>query len=201
MTPETKEFDKLARPKANDRIRVSRTTQADLRAIYPRLDVAFEHRLAPIKTAERIRLCNPDNMWSVFDSRTDKLIGLYAMILLTKSGLQALLDGTFRPNAPSAAHCATPGEQAVAIYKWGVLARGIAAGVFAHMSGILATDKYRSLDFYANGATKEGIRMMQVLGYVHVKGSAFPNLYQYKRLANRAEDKTSPNSKKEYNNA
>ncbi len=201
MTRETKEFDRLPRPRANDRIRVSRTAEAELRAIYPRLDVAFEHRLAPIKTAERIRLCNPDNMWSAIDTRSDEVQGLYAMIMLSKSGFQALLDGTFRPNAPSAAHCAKPGDRTMAIYKWAVLAPGRAASMIAYMSEFLSQPKYRNVDFYGNGATAEGIRLMLALGFTHVKGSAFPNLYRYQRLPNRAEDLTSPNSIKEYNNA
>jgi hypothetical protein len=140
-------------------------------------------------------------MWAIIDNRSDKVIGLYAMIMLTRSGLNALLTGTFRPNAPSASHCATPADETAAIYKWAVLARGIASGVFAHMAQILASEKYRKIDFYGNGATADGIRIMKVLGYHHLEGYAFPNLYMYQRLPNREVHVKSPNSKKEYNNA
>lgn len=196
----TKEFDEIIGSSHNSNIRIARATESNLRSIYPKMDEALAHRLAPLKTCERIRLCNPDNMWAIFNQTTHSVIGLYANIMLSKHGHAALLKGQFRPNAPSANHTATHGEVTHAIYTWAVLAPGRAVVAIPMIAEKLKEPNYKNIDIYGNGMTTAGRNIMEALGFRRIKSPDQTVLYKYRRLANREQVPKSPNSKKEYNN-
>ena len=200
MTRTTKEFDLISVPFRQETVRIAKTTEAELVSFYPEMNDAFSNRLAPLKICERIRRCNPDNMWTIHAAQSRTTIGLYANIILSISGRKALLEGKFRANAPSAIHTATQGDPVGAIYTWAVLAPGRAALAIPLVAEQFKTPKYVNIDIYGNGMTDAGKRIMEALGFQCIQSTQDSFLYMYQRLANRKYRLKSPNSKKEYDN-
>lgn len=200
MTRTTKEFDLIFGPSRQNPVRITQTTEGELASFYPKMDDAFMHRLAPLKTCERIRRCNPDNMWTIHDAKSQSTLGLYANIMLSNAGHKALLDGSFKASAPSAIHTATQSDPVGAIYTWAVLAPGRAVLAIPLIAEKLKSPKYANINIYGNGMTNAGKRIMEALGFRQIQSSGHTALYMYLRLANRKQKLKSPNSMKECNN-
>jgi len=142
--------------------------------------------MASLETCESIRRRHRDNIWSIRDIRTNALIGIYAMAMLTRAGHSALLAGEFEPQDPRLAHVAETGEKVSAIYKWGVYAPGIASAAIPLISRRLNMAPYEDINLYGNGSTAAGRRIMTSVGFRKLETSSAPNLYLYERLGNRA---------------
>jgi len=180
-----KEFDTLDPEPARRRVVVTRARYVELRAIYPRAAAALMQRMASLDTCESIRKRHLDNLWSITDRRSDELIGMYAMAMLTEEGRAALLDGSFEAHDPRLSHVAATGEPVAAIYKWGVFAPAMAAAAIPLIAERLSTPDYRDLDLYGNGSTAAGRRIMRSVGFRPVDDPRTPNLFLYPRLSER----------------
>lgn len=181
----SKEFDALDHNYTGKRVRIARTTHAELAEIYPKITAAFMQHMASLETCEHIRRRHHDNMWSIRDQRDGKLIGLYAMAMLTPTGHRALTNGEFDAPDPKLTHVAATGDPLSAIYKWGVYAPGPAVAAVPMIADLLAGPDYRHLDLYGNGSTEAGRRIMQSLGFRPVSDPKTPLLHRYERVANR----------------
>lgn len=185
MRCNVKEFDALDAQTGLCRASIRRCTSEDLKAIYPKVGAAFLHRLATLDICEIIRRRHNDNLWSIHDTRNQKLCGIYAMAMLTHEGRSALLRGEFEPHDPRLAHVAETGSDVSAIYKWGVFAPGIAAAAIPLIANKLTQPDYKEIDLYGNGSTHAGERIMHALGFSSASTPRTPLLYKYQRLATR----------------
>ncbi len=141
--------------------------------------------MATLDTCQSILRRHNDNIWAIIDRREDRLIGLYAMAMLSPEGHAALLAGNFEAHDPRLSHVAALGEKVAGIYKWGVFAPGIAAAAIPLISERLRTPDYRNLDLFGNGSTPRGRKIMESVGFQKVANPRTPRLYRYERLANR----------------
>ena len=180
-----REFDALQPLGHSARVTIDRASAADVAAIYPRIAVSLSQHIATLETCQSIRRRHLDNVWSISDRRGGRLLGLYAMAMLSEAGHAALLAGRFDAHDPRLAHVAATGERVAAIYKWGVYAPGIAAAAIPLVAERLLTPDYRHLDLFGNGVTPEGRRIMTSLGFRPVETPGGARLYRYARLANR----------------
>ncbi len=134
------------------------------------------------ETVGRIAERNQDSLW-VF--RKDlQPVGIYAMLHLSVSGLEALLLGELDTGAPDPCLTVATGETPAGIYKWAVVAPGPAASGICAMSRLMQTDCFARANLFARPATPEGCRLMQRLGFRSVR-SGYPDLYRYIRIVNR----------------
>jgi hypothetical protein len=141
--------------------------------------------LAAASTAvARVAARNCDSVW-VFRRATTP-VGIYAMLHLSKDGLEALLLGELNTSFPEA-HCLVPtGEAPAAIYKWAVVAPGMASAGICAISRMLQSDLYANANLFARPTTMGGERIMASLGFRKVR-SGLDDLHRYIRLANRTD--------------
>src|SRR5262249_20588291 len=82
----------------------------------------------------------PRSIWA--SRRGEAVVGIYAMLLLNPAGLEQLLAGTLAFADPPSDCLAEPRETVAAIYKWAVVARGLAAEGLHAMSRHLQREPY-----------------------------------------------------------
>ena len=116
--------------------------------------------------------------------RSNRLVGLYAMLFLAKDGHQALLDGDFDGAKPELDMLADPADRPAAIYTWFVACPGRPVAGFGNVSKFLRRERFAHADLYARPASAAGHRLMLGIGYRPL--SPDPNgLHRYTRIANR----------------
>ena len=116
--------------------------------------------------------------------RDDMIVGVYAMLLLSASGLERLLLGELDTSAPDIDAIVKSGEEPSAIYNWAVVAHKLAAEGFRHASVYLRQPRFERANIYARGTTPAACRIMEHTGY-QLLGGRHTDLYRYVRLANR----------------
>ena len=176
-----REFDHLGRI---DRagVTVERISADDI----PEL-LAFAARAIPaLSSAEeavaRVVNRNRDSAWAF--RRGTEAAGVYAMVHLSKEGLEALLLGEFNTSFPDPSLMVKTGEAPAAIYKWAVVAPGMASVGICTISRMLQADRFSTANLYARPATFAGGRLMARVGFLAVR-SGFPDLHRYTRIVNR----------------
>lgn len=113
-----------------------------------------------------------------------RLVGIYAMLFLNRSGLDGLLNGRFDGTDPQFDHLAEKSANPAAIYTWFIACPGRAAAAIGNVARLLQGERFAHADLYARPATPAGLRIM--LGTGHLPVSSDPNgLHRYTRLANR----------------
>ncbi len=181
--PQRREFDDLSRTN------VARTSaqRVEIEEI-PGLLALAAREIPVLSTAAdavaRVSIRNRDSVW-VF-RRADVPVGIYAMLHLSKDGLEALLLGELNTSFPDS-HCMVPtGEAPAAIYKWAVVAPGMASAGICAISRMLQSDLYANANLFARPTTMGGERIMASLGFRKVR-SGLDDLHRYIRLANRTD--------------
>lgn len=125
---------------------------------------------------------NPESVL-VFE-REEEIVGVYAMLLLSASGLERLLLGELDTSSPDIDAIVPGGAQPAAIYNWAVVARQLAAEGFRHTSVYLRQPLFCRANIYAKGTTPAACRIMERTGYQLLDGVG-AGLYRYVRIANR----------------
>lgn len=135
-----------------------------------------------VEAVARVITRNRESAW-VFRSE-GRTRGVYAMLHLSSEGLEALLLGEFNTSFPDPSLTVRTGESPAAIYKWAVVAPGMASAGICTVSRILQADRYATANLYARPTTAPGSRLMAHLGFRPVH-SGYPDLQRYVRIANR----------------
>lgn len=135
-----------------------------------------------VEAVARVITRNSESAW-VFRSG-GRTRGVYAMLHLSSEGLEALLLGEFNTGFPDPSLTVRTGEAPAAIYKWAVVAPGMASAGICSISRILQADRYATANLYARPTTEPGARLMAHLGFRPVH-SGYPDLHRYVRIANR----------------
>lgn len=116
--------------------------------------------------------------------RNEEIVGVYAMLLLSASGLERLLVGELDTSAPDIDAIVRSGEEPSAIYNWAVVAHRLASEGFRHASVYLRQPRFQRANIYARGTTPAACRIMEHTGY-QLLGGHYTDLYRYVRLENR----------------
>jgi len=182
------EFDRLEVP-GRPRITLHRATIADIsttrQMVARELPVSIASEQAIARTIMQNR-----NSVLLFYKNAD-VVGVWAMLMLTVLGLEALLLGEFDWLNPNPKGIAATGDSPMAIYHWAVVAPGLASEGIRHISQVLRQPKYRAANFYSRPSTDLGIRLCLGLGCRPVQAGT-PGLFRYVRLINRASPVSSP---------
>lgn len=131
---------------------------------------------------ERVWTSNPESILAF--RRADEIVGCYAMLLFNEIGLGRFLSGSFDASDPDVACLSRPGQRVAAIYKWAVVAPGLAAEGIRAVSRRLQEPAYASANFYACATTAPAARLMAHLGFEPVPNTS-PELLRYVRQASR----------------
>ena len=121
--------------------------------------------------------------------KSGRLVGLYAMLFLNKTGFAALLNGNFVGAKPNLDHLAGPGTTPCAIYTWFVACPGRPVIGFGNVSEFLRGERFANADLFARPASPAGHRLMLGIGYQPL-GADPDGLHRYVRIANRRSAKT-----------
>lgn len=124
---------------------------------------------------------NPDSVWAVRGS--SGLCGVFAMLLLNRSGERALLAGALDAAAPELDFLIRPGERAAAVYLWAIATPGFAVDAFRIVSLWLRSAPYSSADIYTRVTTPRGTQFAINIGFKPMRGTG---LYRFRRHRNRA---------------
>ncbi|MEJ8570939.1 hypothetical protein [Microbaculum marinum] len=177
-----REFDHLGRIHRSG-TNVRRVQRAEIGSL-----LAFAGREIPVlssaeKVVAKVINRNADSIW-VFE-RGDSAVGIYAMLHLSRDGLEALLLGELNAGDPDPCTLVPTGGTPAAIYKWAVVAPGPAIAGVCAMSRLLQADTFASANLYARPTTPQARPLMAHLGFHDVR-SGCPGLQRYVRIANRS---------------
>ncbi len=151
----------------------------------PRIARSLGIDIASPEATERVRALRPDNIWAIRTGPGGVLSGLYAMLMLSQSGKEALIDGSINALDPAREHLAGPGEPVAAIYKWTIFAPGRAAAAIPLMAEKLREPAYAAADLFGVGITAAGRRIMERLGFEPYRTTTDRTLFRYERRINR----------------
>ncbi|WP_155838307.1 hypothetical protein [Hyphomonas beringensis] len=107
----------------------------------------------------------------------DPVEGIFLTLPLTVAGEEAVRNGTYSPADPDLAHLAKQGRDVAAFYV------GVYAGKtyearksIMTASAVMRVDQFGAFRSYARGATADGRRSMESLGFQRFEGG-LPDLY------------------------
>jgi hypothetical protein len=123
--------------------------------------------ISPLEEYRRIR--DHSGVCVIVYEEDAHVTGMYAMLLLNKAGLNAILNKAFDALKPSLEHLATPTDRVFAHYGWGI----VATSKTAARAILTAVDEMNRLSFedvpyYVRAATDNGRRLILKQGCVQV---------------------------------
>lgn len=175
------EFDGLRVPK-KPRLSLRRGAALDYSALASLLGDQLEGPTADQATVGRVIATNPNSLMLM--SSKDGLKGFWAMLMLTPTGLEALLTGEFNGLCPDQLHLAGPTERPAAIYVWMLVCPGLGAEGICHVSEFLRQPLYRFANLYSRPTTKAGLVINLRRGFRPI-GNPELGLLRYVRWANQ----------------
>lgn len=139
--------------------------------------------------AIKAELASTDQIAAVLsrDSRTiwaferdGLLVGGFAMLFLSRSGVAALHAATFNFQAPSHHLLVSKDETPAGIYWWALWGRGVMRGAFGRIAALLRQPELLHADLWAVPFTESGLHFMTNLGFSPFS-CAQPGLLRYSR--------------------
>jgi predicted GNAT family N-acyltransferase len=135
---------------------------------------------------------NPDTFWAIarkdhFDISSPTGEGFFAVLPLTHEGLRGLIDGSLDTRNPDISFIARQSERPAGIYIWCIHAKGTLAAAIPLVLEKISTPLYRGVNLYSRPVTKEGLRVLEPLGFTpgaRYDGLFAPNL----QMCDRSHD-------------
>ncbi len=175
------EFDALCHLPTR-RVEVEAASLADIPDLLQRASVEITTLTASRDAVLRVQEKNPESIWAF--RRGGTAVGIYAMLLLNAAGLERLLAGTLPFADPPSDCLSEPRETVAAIYKWAVVARGLAAEGLHAMSRHLQGEAYATANLYARAVGAAAQRLDFNLGFRPIRPGS--DMLVYIRMRNRA---------------
>jgi hypothetical protein len=176
-----REFDTLSQLPTR-RVEVEAAPLADIPDLLQRTAVEIPALAASRGAVLRVQERNPESIWAF--RRGGTVVGIYAMLLLNTAGLEQLLAGTLAFADPPSDCLSEPHERVAAIYKWAVVARGLAAEGIHAMSRHLQGEPYATANLYARAIGAAAQRLDFNLGFRPIRPGS--DMLVYVRMRNRA---------------
>lgn len=135
---------------------------------------------------------NPDVFWAIarkdhYDIEAPKGEGFLAVLPLTHEGTRRLIDGRLDTKNPDLAFVARQSERPAGIYVWCIHAKGpLVAGIPLVLQKF-STPLYQGVNIYSRPITKEGLRVLEPLGFS--PGARYDGLYtQHLQMLDRSHE-------------
>jgi predicted GNAT family N-acyltransferase len=143
---------------------------------------------------------NPDTFWAIakrdrFNVASPKGEGFLAVLPLTHEGTRRLIDGRLDTRNPEICFIARQSERPAGIYVWAIHAKGTIAAAIPLVLQKFSTPLYRGVNIYSRPVTKEGLRVLEPLGFspgARYDGLFAPNLQMFDRSNDVAAVKAAP---------
>jgi predicted GNAT family N-acyltransferase len=135
---------------------------------------------------------NPDTFWAIakrdrFNIASPKGEGFLAVLPLTHEGTRRLLDGRLDTRNPELCFIARQSERPAGIYVWAIHAKGTIAAAITLVLQKFSTPLYRGVNIYSRPVTKEGLRVLEPLGFS--AGARYDGLVaQHLQMFDRTDD-------------
>ena len=135
---------------------------------------------------------NPDTFWAItrrdrFNIASPKGEGFLAVLPLTHEGTRRLIDGRLDTRNPELCYVARQSERPAGIYVWAIHAKGAIAAAIPLVLQKFSTPLYRGVNIYSRPVTKEGLRVLEPLGFS--AGARYDGLYApHLQMFDRADD-------------
>ena len=135
---------------------------------------------------------NPDTFWAIakrdrFNVASPKGEGFLAVLPLTHEGTRRLIDGRLDTRNPELCYIARQSERPAGIYVWAIHAKGTIAAAIPLVLQKFSTPLYRGVNIYSRPVTKEGLRVLEPLGFS--AGARYDGLHApHLQMFNRADD-------------
>ena len=177
------EFDRM-QPSKSSRLQLVPANNGDIETGWKLANNEIPGKIADISIINHVITYNPNSILLI--CRDEKIVGIWAMLMLSPIGLEQLLVGELDATKP-ALNSLTPTDVAPqAIYFWAAVAPGIAAGAVMQISQFLRQPLYRHANCFSRPNTPAGERFNIGMGFKPVECGT-PGLMRYVRLANRGE--------------
>jgi predicted GNAT family N-acyltransferase len=143
---------------------------------------------------------NPDTFWAIakrdrFNVAFPKGEGFLAVLPLTHEGTRRLIDGRLDTRNPELCYVARQSERPAGIYVWAIHAKGTIAAAIPLVLQKFSTPLYRGVNIYSRPVTKEGLRVLEPLGFsagARYDGLHAPHLQMFDRTDDIPPVKTVP---------
>lgn len=180
-------LDNLDTQKFAKRLVIFMPRGAEIDALVAR--VQKDLSVAGSDVVRRIVSHNPDTLWAIarreqFNASTPSGEGLMAFLMLNRTGMLRLFDGSFDASDPDLSLLAQQNEKPAGIYIWALFARGVLHGGIPLVMEKMNTPLYRDVDIYARAVTPDGVRFVTNTGFglgATFEGLRAPNLHMYSR--------------------
>jgi predicted GNAT family N-acyltransferase len=135
---------------------------------------------------------NPDTFWAItrrdrFNIASPKGEGFLAVLPLTHEGTRRLIDGRLDTRNPEICYVARQSERPAGIYVWAIHAKGAIAAAIPLVLQKFSTPLYRGVNIYSRPVTKEGLRVLEPLGFS--AGARYDGLYApHLQMFDRTDD-------------
>lgn len=164
----TRQLDDLGTQKLAKRLVVFMPHGSEIDALVAH--VRRDLNVADSDVVRRIVAHNPDALWGIarrdrFDASEPSGEGLMAFLMLNRSGMLRLFDGSFDAKNPDLSLLARQSEKPAGIYLWAVHARGIIAGGIPLVMEKMNTPLYCDVDMYSRAMTPDGLRFFRGTGF------------------------------------
>jgi len=135
---------------------------------------------------------NPDVFWAIarrdqFDIAAPKGEGFLAVLPLTHEGTRRLVDGSLDTKNPDLSCIARQSERPAGIYVWAIHAKGTLVAAIPLVLQKISTPLYQGVNLYSRPITKEGLRVLEPLGFTpgaRYDGAFAPHL----QMLDRSDD-------------
>ena len=123
---------------------------------------------------------NPDTFWAIarrdqFDIAAPKGEGFLAVLPLTHEGTRRLIDGSLDTRNPDLGCVARQSERPAGIYVWAIHAKGAIVAAIPLVLQKFSTPLYQGINIYSRPITKEGLRVLEPLGFT--PGARYDGLF------------------------
>ena len=139
---------------------------------------------------------NPDTFWAIarkdhFDIAAPRGEGFLAVLPLTHEGTRRLIDGSLDTRNPDIAFVARQSERPAGIYVWAIHAKGSIAAAIPLVLQKFSTPLYQGINIYSRPITKEGLRVLEPLGFS--PGAQYDGLFTSRlQMLDRSHESPAP---------
>ena len=139
---------------------------------------------------------NPDTFWAIarkdqFDIAAPKGEGFLAVLPLNHEGTRRLIDGRLDTRNPDIAFIARQSERPAGIYVWAIHAKGAIVAAIPLVLQKFSTPLYQGVNIYSRPITKEGLRVLEPLGFS--PGARYDGLFAPRlQMLDRSHEAPSP---------
>jgi predicted GNAT family N-acyltransferase len=139
---------------------------------------------------------NPDTFWAIarkdqFDIAAPKGEGFLAVLPLNHEGTRRLIDGRLDTRNPDIAFVARQSERPAGIYVWAIHAKGAIVAAIPLVLQKFSTPLYQGVNIYSRPITKEGLRVLEPLGFS--PGARYDGLFAPRlQMLDRSHEAPSP---------